>query len=560
MHGVDVAAGSVGGTAWSAGKVGEAFSRQIEPICPQCLGYKTKADLAHGQARYWEVMHQRAVEREAQAQEKIKELEAKVCLRERQLFGRKSERGSGKQDGKGSRQGEGQAPPPKRRRGQQRGESGHGRGSHGHLPAVEELCELAPEEQCCADCGLPFEPFEGTEDSEVIEIEVRAHRRVIRRKRYRPTCQCPVHAGIVTAAGPPKLIPKGGYGISVWVSILITKYLFQCPTYRLLADLRWTHDLRISQGTVTDGLKRLAVLFEPVMESIVAKNLSEHHWHADETRWMVYCQWEGKVGYRWQLWVFKSKSAVVFKLDPSRSAQVAQDHFGESATGILSVDRYSAYKVLLKSGRFVLAFCWAHVRRDFLGVAKDWVEQHEEWAFAWVERIGELYLLNDRRLAVVESKEAFGEADAELRRAVARMAEVRTAELSEATLPKARRKVLESLKNHWQGLLVFVDHPEVPMDNNQAERAHRGPVVGRKNYYGSGSYWSGQLAATMFSVFQTLQLWQINPRLWLTWYFEACAANGGKAPGNAGDFLPWNLNDHRLRELQLGAQLIDNSS
>ncbi|MBV8268916.1 MAG: transposase, partial [Planctomycetaceae bacterium] len=45
---------------------------------------------------------------------------------------------------------------------------------------------------------------------------------------------------------------------------------------------------------------------------------------------------------------------------------------------------------------------------------------------------------------------------------------------------------------------MFGEHPEVPMDNNTAERAERGPVVGRKNYSGSGSVWSGRLAAMMF--------------------------------------------------------------
>jgi hypothetical protein len=30
-----------------------------------------------------------------------------------------------------------------------------------------------------------------TEDSQQIEIQLRAHRRVIRRKRYRATCDCP---------------------------------------------------------------------------------------------------------------------------------------------------------------------------------------------------------------------------------------------------------------------------------------------------------------------------------------------------------------------------------
>ncbi|MGZ3387141.1 MAG: IS66 family transposase [Isosphaeraceae bacterium] len=77
----------------------------------------------------------------------------------------------------------------------------------------------------------------------------------------------------------------------------------------------------------------------------------------------------------------------------------------------------------------------------------------------------------------------------------------------------ARQKVLESLGNHWTGLTVFVEHPKVPMDNNTAERSERGPVVGRKNYYGSGSVWSGRLTAMMFSLSQTLCLWGLNPRL-----------------------------------------------
>lgn len=101
--------------------------------------------------------------------------------------------------------------------------------------------------------------------------------------------------------------------------------------------------------------------------------------------------------------------------------------------------------------------------------------------------------------------------------------------------------------NHWTGLTVFVEHPEVPMDNNTAERSERGPVVGRKNYYGSGSLWSGRLAAMMFSLFQTLCLWGLNPRLWLTAYLEACAQAGGRAVEDVDRFLPWNLSPEQRR-------------
>ena len=74
---------------------------------------------------------------------------------------------------------------------------------------------------------------------------------------------------------------------------------------------------------------------------------------------------------------------------------------------------------------------------------------------------------------------------------------------------------------------MFVDQPEVAMDNNAAERALRNPVVGRKNYYGSGSRWSAQLAASLFSIFATLRLNGLNPRLWLRDYLQACARQGG---------------------------------
>ena len=85
------------------------------------------------------------------------------------------------------------------------------------------------------------------------------------------------------------------------------------------------------------------------------------------------------------------------------------------------------------------------------------------------------------------------------------------------------------------------------MDNNTAERSERGPVVGRKNYSGSGSVWSGRLTAMMFSLSQTLYLWGLNPRLWLTAYLEACAQAGGRAIEDVDRFLPWNLSPEQRR-------------
>jgi transposase len=518
------------------------------------LSFKAKAELAHGQARYWQALHGRAVEREATLKAKIEELQAQLRQSQRQLFGEKSERSKSKASGKGPVRGV-------RKRGQQPGSAGHGRRRRGEqLASVDEVWELAASQRCCAQCQRPFESMAQSEDSEIIEVEVRAHRRVIRRKRYRPTCQCPAQPGIVTAPGPVKLIPKGSLGISVWVALLIDKYLFQRPTYRWLADLRLTQGVAIAQGTLTDGLQRLLPLFEPVREAIVAKSLSAKHWHADETGWPVYVKREGKSGYRWQLWVFQSRETAVFQVEPSRNGKVVEAYFGESARGILSVDRCSAYKVLLKRGRIELAYCWAHVRRDFVRIACDWSGLREQWALGWVESIGELYRLNGERLRVLDDAPAFAVADGNLRCAVQRLAAWREAELGAAELMGVGRKVLKSMVNHWAGLVIFVEHPHVPMDNNTAERAQRTPVVGRKNYYGSGAEWSGKLAATMFSIFQTLLLWKLNPRLWLHEYLEACAQSGRHPPADLRPFLPWEMSQTRRREMSaLSARRPDGS-
>jgi transposase len=518
------------------------------PVCPRL----TQEFEPWRQAAYWQAMHQRAVEREAQLQVEVARLRALLRHREQQLFGRKA-------DSTTTIEGAAPRAPSPRPRGQQRGRPGHPRRDYDHLPAVEQVLELPAEQQRCTGCGQPFATFPGTDDTTILEVEVRAHRRVYRRRRYRPTCSCGTHPGIVTAPPPARVIPKSMLGVSVWVTVLLDKFLFYRPTYRLLEDLS-TQGLDLSQGTLTDGLQRLLPLFEPLYDHLVEHSQQQTLWHADETRWLVFVTWEGKIGHRWYLWVFHSADVVVFVLSPGRSHETPEDHLGPVEEGILIVDRYAAYQAMaqVKAGTIVLAFCWAHVRRDFLTVARSWPDQ-ETWALEWVERIGTLYDCNDRRLEAPRATPEFAACDQEVRREVATMAQRREHELAQPALHPARRKVLESLREHWPGLTVFVEHPEVPMDNNTAERSERGPVLGRKNYYGSGAVWSGRLAAMLFSLFQTLALWGLNPRVWLTVYLTVCADAGSRAPAHPEAWLPWNLSEEQRRAWALGPPSDDSS-
>ena len=496
------------------------------------------------QAHYWRALHARALERLVEADDTIQHLRAEIRDWQQRVYGRKSETSSAKSEGQGL-----PSSTPKRCRGQQRGSKGHGRRCHDHLPTTDENCTLPKEEQCCPTCGEPFEEIPGTTAGHILEIEVRAHRRRYHRQRYRRRCTCPNSPRLITAPPPDKLIPKSSIGISLWVLILQRKFAFFQPLYRILAELRG-HGLCLPSGTIIDGLKKLVPLFQPLYELLLDHNREEKHWHCDETRWLVFIKHEDKVGFSWNLWVFAGQESIAFVLDPTRSHHVPEDHFGEDAEGIASVDRYSSYKAMaqVKKGNITLAFCWAHVRRDFLGVFTSW-DELQDWAWSWIEEIGWLYQLNDQRCQVLQDASAFAAADQAVRAQIEHTRQRRDDELAQPNLRPPQRKVLTSLCNHWSGLTVFVDHPQVPMDNNEAERRVRGPVIARKNFYGSGSLWSGRLAAMLFSLFQTIQLWSMDVGKWLNAFLETCAAASGQPPPDPQRFLPWNMTPEERQRL-----------
>ena len=489
-------------------------------------------------AAYWKARHGEAVRRRTDLKSENEELRARIRELEGCLYGRRSERLVC--EGKSPSRSQVSARP----RGQQPGTRGHGRSSLDGLEAREEVADLPAEQRKCPRCGRRLDPFPGTDEAQVVEIETRVWRRVIRRRRYHPSCACGVLPGLVTAPSPGRLIPRGKLGISVWVRVILDKYLYARPSNRLLQELA-DQGVRLSAGTIAGGLRKLLPLLEPVREAIRVRQLSEDRWQADETGWRVFEEVEGKIGHGWHLWVFRSPSTVVFTLSPSRSAQVPEAHFGGTAAGILLSDRYVVYKKLARQWEGLeLAFCWAHVRRDFFSLAKSWPEL-EGWAMSWVEGIGGLFDLNRCRVQARKQPAGFAARDRELRGAVLGLERQRDAELQSRVLHGACRKVLRRLERHWEGLTVFLDHPEVAMDNNASERALRGPVVGRKNYYGSGSRSSARLAAVVFTILQTLQLWEINPQRWLSCYLQCCAESGNRAPPQLTRFLPWEMDPDR---------------
>jgi transposase len=494
------------------------------------------------QAGYWKSQHAAARERLGKLTKENQQLQGELRQLRAECFGRSSEKQAATD--RSNQLDDPSEPKPARRRGQQPGQPGPKRRNYDHLPQREQVAELPHDQQQCAHCGKPLARC-GSEDSEQLEVEVQFYRLVSKRVRYQRTCSCP-GPRTLTAPAVPKLIPKGRLGTSLWVEILVDKFTSHRPTERLL-DQWHMHGLDLAPATVNEGLQHLEPLFQPIYEALRERNRLGLLMHGDETRWFVFADTAGKVGHCWWLWGFQSTDTVVYVLDPSRSHEVPERHFPDNAAGILLVDRYSGYKAMaqVKNGTLLLAFCWAHVRRDFVRVGKGFAEL-KDWALDWLKRIRELYRLNRERL----QKPGDALAAANVRQHIAAMQEQYRRELAEPNLRLPCQKALTSLQEHWTGLTRFVDDPRIPLDNNAMERRFRGPALGRKNYYGSGSLWSGRLAAMLFSILATLSMWGINPRLWLKWYLDSCATAGGRAPADIVPFLPWNLTPEQLVKLR----------
>ena len=478
--------------------------------------------------------------RNARLEDRIARLRSTRSALSKALFGTKSEKQ--KKEGTG------------RKRGQQRGAPGHGRTRRPGLGEKEERCNPPKDARICSCCGKPY-VANGEHSTSLIEIEVEAHIRRILRTRWRRGCDCASSPLEVTAPPPARLFDNTSYGISVWTRFLVEHCVCLRPLSRVAA---WMGDqgLAISPGTLADSIKRFVPLFDPLAEAILAHQNKAALRHADETGWRVQeFRRNGRSSRAW-LWISVSEDAVYYLIDRSRSAEVAKSLFGGTACIVYVVcDRFSAYRKLAREldGKVILCWCWAHQRRDFLESTVGHV-QLSAWSEGWVERIAEVYRLNRERLkhydpALEGQTAAFDAARDALKTAVERLFADADAELAGLSEGARKAKPLRRLLKHREGLCVFVDNPQVPMDNNPAERGLRGAVIRRRLSFGSNSEDGAKFTAIMHSVVGTLSMNGIDVLRWLEAWLTACAENGRQPPDDLSPWLPWSMSEERRREL-----------
>src|SRR5262245_13692456 len=247
------------------------------------------------QAHYWRAQHERLVEREAALKAEVAALQATLRALPQRLYGAKSETAASPDHAGES------TPARPRKRGQQLGSTGHGRSDRAALPVVTEGHDVNAPAKHCPVCGAGFVPFPGREESNLIAVQVQAHIRRIQRQRYRKTGQCAHVPGIGTAPPAPRLIPQSSLGVSVGTMVLLDNYLYGRPTHRCCEELR-QYGLPLAPGTLTEGLQRIAGLFELLRQALHERQMGEKLFHGDETRWEVFAEVEGKTGHRWYLW------------------------------------------------------------------------------------------------------------------------------------------------------------------------------------------------------------------------------------------------------------------
>jgi transposase len=393
---------------------------------------------------------------------------------------------------------------------------GHGPKQQPDLPIEEVRHTLAEEQRICSVCGEAMVEFgENAEESEEITV-IGVEYKILKHRRQKYHCRC--NEQVLTAPGPSKLIPGGRYSIDFAVQVAEGKYLDHLPLERQVRAMERA-GLDVDSQTLWDQIQALAGHLEATYGALCARVLDADVVYADETFWRNH---EGKDTSRWWTWCVASDDIATYRILKNRSQQAAAQLLGGFA-GIVMTDGYGVYQALERDGpNLQLAHCWAHVRRKFLE-AEDAYPELSQHAVGQIKQLftieGEIR--KTRPGASDDDRDAVLELRRRLRREQSKpiVDDLLQWALEHrgAVLPKSKMgRAIAYMLNLWTGLTRFLEDPRIPLDNNAAERALRGVVVGRKNHYGSRSKRGTEVAALFYTLFETAKLSGVDPRAYVT--------------------------------------------
>jgi len=432
---------------------------------------------------------------------KIAALERQLAKLTKQVFGPSSDQRTTDAES-GSASGEGQD------KGKDKGKKkrGHGPTPQPELPSIPIVHKLDDADQTCPQCGGGLHEM-NEQFEEYDEIDVVPLRFVIKRhKRQKYACRC--GSCIETALGPDRLTPGGRYSVDFAIYVAISKYCDHLPLERLVRMMA-REGLVVTSQTLWDQIEQLTWLVESAGPRLLSHVLGHSVVGADETSWELFDKKPGQ-GKSWYVWVLRVETGVYYAIKDGRSFKVAETLLSSFA-GVLMCDGYASYVTL--SRRYpcvVLAHCWAHVRREFVEIEKSFPVACGEV----LDLIRDLYAI-EKTCRQPDGKDLRTARDEDSRRVIDAIVAWVYKTVPRCLPESGLHKAIGYMINMWPGLVLFLDNPDIPLDNNGTERAARGPVVGRKNHSGSHSLRGTEVAATLYSLVESAKLNDVDPRLYL---------------------------------------------
>lgn len=339
------------------------------------------------------------------------------------------------------------------------------------------------------------------QESVEITVTERVYKKVVHRQakyRLKDEYNTTGKEVIITAPGPVKLKPGCQYSVDFALAVVSDKYEFHMPLERQRRKME-AAGLDIDVKTLYSLCQSVAEHMESVTPLIRRDIMNDFcAVHVDESPWLILG--EEKKG---QMWAMSNRLGSYYQFEPSRAGEVAEEMLG-GYQGAVITDALAAYNRLAQIEGMRRGLCWAHVRREFYERMDDYPIAEE-----MVRMIDELF--------EIEAKATNFDELRELRKteskAVILLMQKWLIEQSLTHLPgDGLMAAINYCAGHWRDLTTFLKDLSLPLSNNDAERALRHVVLGRKNFAGSKTINGADVAATLYTVIETAKKNGLQPK------------------------------------------------